>query len=133
MCTPVIRDGYIYGVCSYGQLRCLDAKTGQRIWETQEVTKEKARWANAFITRNGERYFINNDRGELILAEFSPKGYKEIGRTQIIKPTTAGGGKRELGAVNWTLPAYANGHILIRNDEEIIRYSLEKPPQPAGP
>ena len=24
MATPFIRDGYIYGVCSYGELRCLD-------------------------------------------------------------------------------------------------------------
>ena len=125
MCTPAIVDGYIYGVCSYGQLRCLDAKTGRRLWETQEVTREKARWANAFITRNGDRYFINNDRGELIIAQLSPDGYKEISRTQLIKPTTPGGGKRELGGVNWVLPAYANRHIITRNDEEIIRASLE--------
>jgi len=29
--TPVIKDGYVYGVCSYGQLRCLDAQTGARV------------------------------------------------------------------------------------------------------
>src|SRR5262249_39135647 len=28
MSTPVILDGHIYGVCSYGQLRCLKADTG---------------------------------------------------------------------------------------------------------
>jgi hypothetical protein len=33
---------------------------------TMEVIKEKARWALGFIVRNGDRYFINNDRGELI-------------------------------------------------------------------
>ena len=125
MCTPVIQDGYVYGVCSYGQFRCLDAKTGQRVWETQVVTREKARWANAFITRQDGRFFINNDRGELIIAELSPKGYHELSRTQLIKPTTPGGGQRELKLVNWVLPAYANRHILIRNDEEIIRVSLE--------
>lgn len=125
--TPVILDGYVYGVCSYGQFRCLDAHTGKRIWETQEVTGEKARWASAFLTRNGSRFFINNDRGELIIAEFSPKGYHEISRTNLITPTSPGGGKRERGAVNWVLPAYANRHILIRNDREIIRASLEAP------
>lgn len=125
--TPVVRDGYIYGMDSYGQFRCLDEKTGARVWMTMDVTKEEARWASAFITRQGERYFINNDRGELIIAELSPKGYKEIDRTPLIKPTTAVGTKRELGAVNWVLPAYANRHIIIRNDEEIIRVSIEKP------
>jgi outer membrane protein assembly factor BamB len=123
--TPVIVDGYVYGVCSYGQFRCLNARTGERIWESLEVTGEKARWASAFLTRNGSRFFINNDRGDLIIAELSPKGYREVSRAKLITPTSPGGGKRELGAVNWVLPAYANRHILIRNDQEIIRVSLE--------
>src|SRR5207249_3190136 len=33
MCTPVLKDGYIYGVCSYGELRCLKADTGERVWK----------------------------------------------------------------------------------------------------
>ncbi|MGH9934830.1 MAG: PQQ-binding-like beta-propeller repeat protein, partial [Blastocatellia bacterium] len=99
--TPVIDGDYIYGICSYGQFRCLNLKTGERVWETMEVTKEKARWASGFIVRNGDRYFINNDRGELIIARLSPKGYQEISRTQLIKPTTNPGNRRELGAVNW--------------------------------
>jgi outer membrane protein assembly factor BamB len=124
--TPVIDGDYIYGICSYGQFRCLSLKTGERVWETMEVTKEKARWASGFIVRNGDRYFINNDRGALIIAKLSPKGYQEISRTQLIKPTSNPGNRRELGAVNWSHPAYANRHIFARNDEEIISVSLEK-------
>jgi outer membrane protein assembly factor BamB len=124
--TPVIDGDYIYGICSYGQFRCLNLKTGERVWETLDVTKEKARWASGFIVRNGDRYFINNDRGELIIAKLSPKGYQEISRTQLIKPTTNPGNRRQLGAVNWSHPAYANRHIFARNDEEIISMSLEK-------
>jgi hypothetical protein len=29
-------------------------------------------------------------------------------------------------AVNWSHPAYANKHIVVRNDEEIVRLSLAK-------
>jgi outer membrane protein assembly factor BamB len=124
--TPVIQGDYLYGICSYGQFRCLNLKTGQRVWETLEVTKEKARWASGFIVRHGDHYFINNDRGELIIARFTPQGYEELSRTKLIKPTSNSGNRRELGAVNWSHPAYANGHILARNDEEIISASLEK-------
>ena len=124
--TPAIQDGYIYGICSYGQFRCLNAKTGERMWETQAVTKERARWASAFIVRNFDRYFINNDRGELIIATLSPEGYQEIDRTQLIKPTTRPGNRRELKFVNWSHPAYANKHIYARNDEEIICASLAR-------
>jgi outer membrane protein assembly factor BamB len=122
--TPVIDGDYVYGIGSYGQLRCLDAHTGKRIWETMDLTVENARWASAQIVRNGDRYFINNDRGELIIARFSPDGYAEISRTELIKPTQPTERRRKRGAVHWSHPAYADRHIIVRNDEEIVRYSL---------
>ena len=127
LATPVVRDGYIYGVGSYGQLRCLVADTGERVWETQEATVERARWASAFIVRHEDRYFINNDRGDLIIARMTPEGYDEISRTHLIDPTSAPGNRRELKTVNWSHPAYANRRIYARNDEEIIAASLAAP------
>ncbi|HTD85129.1 MAG TPA: PQQ-binding-like beta-propeller repeat protein, partial [Candidatus Binatia bacterium] len=38
MATPFFEGDHIYGVCSYGQLRCLKARTGERVWETFEAT-----------------------------------------------------------------------------------------------
>ena len=96
LATPVIIDGYIYGVGSYGQLRCLDAATGERIWETQAVTVERARWASAFLVRHEDRFFINNDRGDLIIARMTPAGYEELSRTHLIAPTSEPGNRREL-------------------------------------
>ena len=122
--TPVIQGDTIYGICSYGQLRALDARTGERLWETQAVTQERARWASAFIVQNGDRYFINNDRGELIIARFSREGYHEISRTELIAPTSDPGNRRQLETVNFSHPAYANGHVCARNDEEILCASL---------
>ena len=127
--TPFIDGDYIYGICSYGHLRCLDAATGKQVWETLEVTRERARWAAAHLVRHQDRYFINNDRGELILAKLSPAGYHEIGRTKLIQPTSNSGNRREAGAVNWTHPAYANRHIFTRNDQELICASLEAGPR----
>lgn len=122
--TPVIDGGYVYGICAYGQLRCLKRETGERVWETQQVTVERARNATAFIVRNHGRYLLANDRGELILAELRPEGYREISRTKLIEPTSPGGGRRELGAVNWVHPAFANGHVFVRNDRELARIAL---------
>ena len=122
--APVIVDDYIYGLDSYGQFRCLRATTGERIWETQELTKERARWVTAHIVRHGDRLFINNDRGELVIVQPDPSGYKEIDRTHLITPTSPPGNRRELVHVNWSHPAYANRHIYVRNDEEVIAYSL---------
>ena len=86
LATPIIDGGYIYGICSYGQLRCLDASTGERIWETQDATVERRRWVSGFMVKNGSRIFMNNDRGELIIARLSPAGYEEVSRTPLITP-----------------------------------------------
>ena len=120
MSTSIVAGDYIYGIDSYGQLRCLKLRTGERVWETQAVTVDRGQFVTAQIIRNGDRFFINNDRGELIIAKFAPDGYHEISRTRAIKPTTPNARRM----VNWDYPAYANKHMFIRNDEEIVSYSL---------
>ena len=124
--TPIIIGDHIYGFGSYGQLRCLVAATGERVWETQDATSERARWASAFIVQHKDRVFINNDRGEFIMAKLSPDGYQEIDRVKIMEPTNPLRRRREYGAVHWTHPAYANRHMIIRNDNEMVRFSLAK-------
>lgn len=120
--TPIIEGDYIYGVCSYGELRCLDARTGERIWKSDKMTRQ-GRWGTAFMVKNGDRYIVNNDLGDLILAKFTPEGYVEFDRTKLIEPTTSAGiGPRRAydATINWSHPAYANGCVFARNDKEII-------------
>lgn len=124
--TAVIQGDYLYGIDSYGQMRCLELTTGKRVWESLEATREKQRWVAAFFVRQGDRYFINNDRSELILAKLSPQGFHELSRTELIEPTSPTVRRRELGAVHWSHPAYANLHIFVRNDKEILKASLAK-------
>jgi len=69
--------------------------TGERVWESLAATGENARWSTAHLVRHKDRYFINNDRGDLILAKLSPKGYEELARTPLIKPTSRPGNRRE--------------------------------------
>ncbi len=37
--TPFVIDGHIYGIGSYGELRCLEEKTGKRIWMTLRANR----------------------------------------------------------------------------------------------
>ena len=123
---PQIIGDYVYGVGSYGELRGLDARTGERLWMSGEMTPQ-ARWGGAFIVRHEDRYFVNNDDGDLIIAQFTPEGYVEIDRTKLIEATTSAGygpRKRHDRLVNWCHPAYANRHIVQRNAERILRASL---------
>jgi outer membrane protein assembly factor BamB len=125
MSQPLILGEYVYGICSYGQLRCLRRDTGERVWESQAATVERARNVSAWLVRHEDRVLILNDRGELVLARLSPAGYSEIGRTQILEPTSSPGGRRERGAVVWSHPAFANRHMIWRNDREVVRVSLD--------
>ena len=115
--TPVLLGDYIYGVDSYGELRCLDVYTGKRIWESLEAVP-KARWANIHIVRHEDDIWMFNERGELIICKLSPQGFQEISRTKVINPTQ--GQLDQRGGVCWAHPAFAYKHIYIRNDEELI-------------
>ena len=121
MTTPLMFGGYIYGVDSYGELRCLDENTGDRVWENLDATP-KARWSTIQLVRNGEQVWMLNERGELILSRLSPRGYEEISRTQLLAPT-----KEQLNQRNgvcWSHPAFANRCIFARNDEELVCANL---------
>jgi outer membrane protein assembly factor BamB len=119
--TPLLDGDYVYGVDSYGQLRCLDAQSGGRIWEDLTAVP-KARWATIHMVRNGERIWMFNERGELVIGQLSPKGFHEISRAKLLDPTTAQLGQR--GGVCWSHPAYAYRHIFARNDRELVCASL---------
>lgn len=119
MCTPVFKDDYIYGICSYGQLRCLKAATGERVWESLQPTG-KGRWWNAFIVPQGDRFFIHNEQGDLITARLSPKGYEETSRAFLIAPTNKANNRK----IVWSHPAFANKCVFARNDREIVCVDL---------
>ena len=117
--TPVIIDDFIYGVDSYGELRCLEFATGDRVWEDLTAVK-KNRWANIHFIQNGNLTWMFNEHGELIITELSPKGFREISRAKIIEPT-----KEQLPrGVTWSHPAFANKHVFIRNDNQLVCVDL---------
>jgi outer membrane protein assembly factor BamB len=123
--TPHFEDGHLYGVSSGGRLCCVSAATGERLWETLEPHGPKpAASAQCFLIKNGNRFFIMNEKGDLIIARLSPKGYEEISRTHLLDPSSAATGARFNRGVLWSHPAFANRCIYLRNDEEIICVSL---------
>ena len=119
--TPVIHGDYIYGVDSYGELRCLEASSGDRVWEDLGATPP-GRWSNIHIVRNGDRYWMFNEAGELIIGTLSSRGFREISRTKLLQPTLDQ--LRRRGGVCWSHPAFANRRVFARNDMELVSASL---------
>ena len=123
--TPVIQGDYVYGFGHNGVLGCWELATGRRVWTSRELVRQRSPGGTAFFVRNGDRYFINNGVGELVIARLSPDGFHEISRTTLIEPTHPNSRNPD-GAVHWSHPAYANKHIFVRNDQEILSASLAK-------
>jgi outer membrane protein assembly factor BamB len=118
--TPLFQGDHFYVGDNYGELQCLEAATGKRVWGSRKATGD-TQWDSAHLTPNGDRVFIFNDQGQLIVARLSAKGYKEISRVRVIAPTIGTRGER---AVTWAHPAYANKHLFVRNDNELLCASL---------
>jgi uncharacterized protein (TIGR03067 family) len=121
MAAPVLKDGYIYGVCANGELRCLRADNGKQLWQTYAATGgKKTDCANVFLVPKGNQFILFNDQGDLILANLSPAGYKEIDRAHVLEPVQEARGRN----VVWSHPAFAHRCVFVRNDKEIICLSL---------
>lgn len=119
--TPILEDGFVYGVDSYGQLRCLNADTGERIWEDTTAVPT-ARWATIHMVRHQGDVWMFNDQGELLIAELSPEGFEEKSRAKLIERTEKQLPRR--GGVTWAHPAFANRHVFARNDKQLVCASL---------
>jgi outer membrane protein assembly factor BamB len=121
MCNPDITDDYIYGVDSYGEFRCLDARTGDRLWEDRTVTSQ-IRFGTLHMVRNGEKIWMFNDRGELIICRLSPRGFQQLSRAKLLRPTRLQLNRGD--GVTWSHPAFAYRHVFNRNDEELVCANL---------
>ena len=140
--SPIWTGPYIYGIGSYGELRCLEAATGKRIWVDQRATRGhltpervrerpapsevqpwSERWVCAFMTpTGGDKYLIWNEQGELIRAKLTAAGYEELDRVTLLEPTNRLAGR----PVVWSPAAYAGGSVFVRNDKELLRASVDE-------
>lgn len=126
--TPFVEGGTIYGADQPGMFRAVELETGKKLWFTHKpvIGKEEEEGfkgsgsGTAFVVKNGDRYFLFSETGDLIIAKLSPKGYEEVSRTHLLDPTGAAFGRKVL----WTHPAFANKSVYVRNDKELACFSL---------
>ncbi len=88
-------DGHLYGF-DESVFKCIDLQ-GEERWRERGLGK------GALIVSDG-RLIVISEQGELVIAQASPAGYKELSRAKVLD-----------GDVCWTPPALANGLIYCRN------------------
>ncbi|HSG70557.1 MAG TPA: PQQ-binding-like beta-propeller repeat protein [Planctomycetaceae bacterium] len=124
--TPFVENGIAYGIDGNGLFRAVRIDTGERLWSTSKPVNgrdSEVRGPNegaTFVTKNGDRFFIFGENGDLVIARLSPEKYDEISRTKLLDPVGVGLGRN----VVWSHPAYAEQCVFARNDKEIVCVSL---------
>jgi outer membrane protein assembly factor BamB len=117
--TAILKGDYVYSAKSSGELVCLEAATGKQVWQATNVTTLKT-GASINLTPCGDDVYLFTDQGNLIQAQLTPAGYREISRARLVEPTTPFFGQN----FAWTPPAYANRCVFARTDKEIVCASL---------
>jgi outer membrane protein assembly factor BamB len=125
--TPIFHQGVVYGTdCNDGALIAVDGDNGKQLWKTFSPTKPGetrfVRHGTAFLTRidDTNRYFMMSETGELIMAELTREAYKELGRFQVVEPTSEAFGRD----VVWSHPAYSGRTAFVRNDKELVAVDI---------
>ena len=120
--TPIIKGNYVYGIDSYGEVRCLDLKTGDRIWENLDLVRE-GRWSNIHFVEQDNFVWGFNEEGELLYGKFTPSGYEDLGRVKLIDPVGISPNPRD--GVCWAHPAFAGNRVYLRSDEKLVCVKIE--------
>lgn len=121
--TAVLRGDHVFSAKSNGELVCLDAGTGKKVWGATNVTGLKT-GASIHLTPNGDSAFLFTDEGNLILSRLTSDGCREISRVHLLEPTSFLGAQK----FAWAPPSFANHHVFARNDEELVCASLAANP-----
>lgn len=125
-CMPVIQEGFLYGAdCGSGSFICARMSDGERVWETYAPTAggtRRASHGSSFVTTVGKLHYLLSETGDFIIAKLNPKEYEEVGRFHVIDPTNECFGR----SVVWSYPAFADRTLFVRNDKELVAYSIAK-------
>jgi outer membrane protein assembly factor BamB len=110
-CTPVADGGVVYGShgrhTNEGELRCVDAATGDVKWKERRTTRCTLLKIDGHLLSLGEN-------GEVRLVKLNPAKYEEVARWE----------PAELAYPCWAPPAVSRGRLYLRGKGRLACYEL---------
>jgi outer membrane protein assembly factor BamB len=109
MSTPALDGGVLYGlnVKGRGRLFAVDVNTGAELFSSEGRYSD-----HLSVSVAGNLLLMLTNDAQLIVAEKSPKGPREIARYDVAKSAT------------WAQPVFAGKQIIIKDDTHVRSYSL---------
>ncbi|HUU44049.1 MAG TPA: PQQ-binding-like beta-propeller repeat protein, partial [Planctomycetota bacterium] len=99
--TPILYEGYLYGVIQRGELVCLDLD-GRVRW-TSGTSRRFG--LGPYLAADGMLLVLNDEKGTLHRVEATPEAYRELAHAKVLS-----------GAHAWAPLALADGKLLLRDD-----------------
>jgi outer membrane protein assembly factor BamB len=107
--NAVVQGEHLYGLSGEFSgvinLNCVELKTGKLVWS-------QPRFGKGSITLADKHLFITTKRGDLVLVEADPTGYKEKARL------------KDFIGENRTVPTLADGRLFLRDRGKIVCLDL---------
>lgn len=107
-CTPVLKDGFLYGLSDQGKLYCLNAATGEKAW----IDDAKRSNYGAMIDA-GSVVLTLPSNAELTAFKPSDKSYTEVAKIKVSTSET------------YAYPVIAGNRIFIKDKEAVTMYTLD--------
>ena len=102
--TCVLYQDHLYGF-STDRLCCIEYATGKRIWEQRGLGRGSQVLVDGHLA-------VLTEKGEVLLLEATPAGYKEKGRAKVLQGDC------------WAMPAFAYGHCYVRNERALAAVDM---------
>ncbi|HOQ04893.1 MAG TPA: PQQ-binding-like beta-propeller repeat protein [Anaerohalosphaeraceae bacterium] len=108
--TPVLHQGFLYGLTDNGYLFCLNASDGTLGWRGQT---QYDRGGFGAIVDAGSVLMFLSPTGDLVVFEPNPKEFKQTASYKVSQTQT------------YAHPVLAGGRIYIKDQENLILWTLE--------
>ena len=115
-CTPVVRNGLIFGLSGKDNLFCINAETGKTAWSTSigggSGGGRGGRSGYGAIVDAGSVLFALTPSGNLIVYEPSDKEFKQIA-------------KYKVGDSTYAYPIVSGNRIFIKDKDAVTLWTIE--------
>ena len=138
--TTIHVDGFLYGFSGRheeeGELRCLDLKTGEVLWQTNGYEGDVSKLSQSPVTGDikdgsgkvipfpffgrgskiqlGDRFLVLGERGTLALTRINSSKFEELGRMSVTG----------IKYPAWAAPVLSRGRVYLRSETHLVCLDL---------
>ena len=106
--TPVLKEGFLYGMNSQGHIFCIDVKTGKTTWTGSETFNRFGSIVDA-----GQVLFALSSQSELAVFEPNEKEYKQIAKYKVADSEV------------YAYPIIAGNRIYVKDQNSLILWTID--------